>query len=174
VPTSGDSQRFEDLIEAHLDAAYNLARWLTRNPSDAEDLVQESALRAWKAFSGFHGVSARAWFLTIVRNTCYTFLASKRRHELASFDESVHTPEQDVPQPELWLLRDADAGMLRAALEALPVEFREAIVLRELEGMAYKEIADVAGVPMGTVMSRLARGRQQLQQQLSKQPRAPE
>ena len=167
MPTSGDSQRFDELIEVHLDAAYNLARWLTRNPHDAEDLVQESALRAWKAFSGFRGGSARAWFLTIVRNTCYTFLKDRRGRELATFDESVHTPAQDVPQPELLLLRNADAARLREALEALPVEFRETIVLRELEGLSYKEIAEVAGVPIGTVMSRLARGRQQLQQKLS-------
>jgi RNA polymerase sigma-70 factor (ECF subfamily) len=165
VPVSADSQRFDELIEVHLDAAYNLARWLTRNPHDAEDLVQESALRAWKAFAGFRGGSARAWFLTIVRNTCYTFLKDRRR--LDEFDESLHTPEQSVPQPEMALLRNADAARVREALESLPMEFREAIVLRELEGMSYKEIAEVAGVPIGTVMSRLARGRQQLQQKLS-------
>ena len=169
MSVSSDSQRFNELIEVHLDAAYNLARWLTRNPHDAEDLVQESALRAWKAFSGFRGGSARAWFLTIVRNTCYTFLKDRRRpgQRFDEFDESLHTPTQDVPQPELALLRNADAARLREALEALPVEFRETIVLRELEGLSYKETAEVAGVPIGTVMSRLARGRQQLQQKLS-------
>jgi RNA polymerase sigma-70 factor (ECF subfamily) len=165
VPAHRDSQRFDELIEVHLDAAYNLARWLTRNPHDAEDLVREAALRAWKAFAGFRGGSAKAWFLTIVRNTCYTFLKDRRRFD--EFDESAHTPVQDVPQQEMLLLRNADAARLREALEALPVEFRETIVLRELEGLSYKEIAEVAGVPIGTVMSRLARGRQQLQQKLS-------
>jgi RNA polymerase sigma-70 factor, ECF subfamily len=172
VPVPDDSQRFNDLIEIHLDAAYNLARWLTRNSHDAEDLVQESALRAWKAFSGFHGGSGRAWLLAIVRNTCYTFLKQNRARELMAFDESVHTPVQDVPQPEQMLLRNTDASLVRDALEALPVEFREAVVLRELEGMSYKEIAEVAGIPIGTVMSRLARGRQQLQQQLLNPPDA--
>jgi len=172
VPAPSDAERFRGLIEVHLDAAYNLARWLVRNPPDAEDLVQDAALRAWKSFGGWRGENPRAWFLAIVRNTCYTHLSSRRLRDTAPFDEALHTPETESPQQEQMLLRQADAGMLRDALAELPLEFREALVLRELEGMAYKEIAEVAGVPMGTVMSRLSRGRQMLQQKLLK-PGAP-
>ena len=166
LPEENKVARFEQAVLPHLDAAYNLARWLTRNDSDAEDVVQEAALRAFKFFGGFRGGDSRAWLLTIVRNACYTWLRQNRAQELeAPFDEEAHGVEGD--NPETILLEDVDRQMLKEALEELPVEFREAIVLRELEGLSYKEIAAVADVPLGTVMSRLARARKRLQLRLS-------
>ena len=160
--------RFEQAVLPHLDSAYNLARWLVRNDHDAEDLVQEACLRALKSFEGFRGGDPRAWLLTIVRNSCYTWLEQNRRQEFTTvFDEEIHTAEVHSRSPEALLLESTDARRVRDALEDLPPEFREAIVLRELEGMSYKEIADVAGVPVGTVMSRLARARERLQRQLT-------
>src|SRR5213594_698874 len=151
--------RFEQVVLPHMDAAYNLARWLTRNDHDAEDLVQEAYLRALKAFDGFRGGDGRAWLLTIVRNTCYTWLRQNRMEDLTEvYDEEIHTVKRDSSNPETLLLASADAQLLRQALEELPVEFREVLVLRELEGMSYREIADLMSVPVGTVMSRLARG----------------
>jgi RNA polymerase sigma factor (sigma-70 family) len=161
-----DVVRFEQAVLPHLDAAYNLARWLTRNDADAADVVQESFLRALKFFGGFRGGDTRAWLLTIVRNACYTWLRRNRVHELAtSFDEEEHSGESD--DPETILLEGADREMLGHALEALPVEFREVIILRELEGLSYKKIAGIADVPVGTVMSRLARGRKRLRLSLA-------
>ncbi len=160
--------RFEAVVLPHLAAAYNLARWLTRNDQDAEDLVQEAYLRALKSFEGFYGGDGRGWILAIVRNACYTWLQQNRRQELAEvFDEEIHTVEDHARSPEAVLLQSADAQLLREALEKLPVEFREILILRELEGMSYREIADLAGIRVGTVMSRLARGRERLQQQLT-------
>jgi len=162
------SRAFEEAVLPHLDSAYNLARWLVRNDHDAEDLVQEACLRALKSFEGFRGGDARAWLLTIVRNTCYTWLQQNRSQELTTvFDEEIHTAQEHSRNPEALLLESADARLVKDALEELPPEFREAIVLRELEGMSYKEIADVASVPVGTVMSRLARARERLQRQLT-------
>jgi RNA polymerase sigma-70 factor (ECF subfamily) len=153
----------------HLGAAYNLARWLTRNEHDAEDVVQEAYMRAFKFFSGFRGGDSRAWLLTIVRNTCYTWLQQNRSREFATgLDHESYTAESEAPDPEANLLRNVDTEMLKRAIDELPVEFREAIVLRELEEMSYKEIADISGVPLGTVMSRLARGRKRLQQVLTR------
>ena len=160
--------RFEQAVLPHLDAAYNLARWLTRDVHDAEDLVQEACLRALKSFEGFRGGNARPWLLTIVRNTCYTWMQQNRSRELTTvFDEEIHTGEPDQCNPETLIIRGADVKQLTKALEELPVEYREAIVLRELEGLSYKEIADVADIPIGTVMSRLARARKRLQQSLT-------
>jgi len=160
--------RFEQAILPHQDAAYNLARWLTRNDQDAEDVVQEAYLRAFKFFDGFHGRDSRAWLLTIVRNTCYTWLQQNRAHGLTtSFDEEIHSANGNVFNPERLLLQSTDNQLLRQALEELPIEFREVLILRELEGLSYKEIGDIAGIPVGTVMSRLARARQRLQQSLS-------
>lgn len=158
---------FEAAVLPHLDAAYNLARWLTRNDSDAEDVVQESYLRAFKAFDGFRGGDSRAWMLKIVRNTGYTWLQRNRSRELTTeFDESVHRVENN--NPETTLIEQADVELLKKRLEELPVEFREVVILRELEGMSYREIAAVAGVPLGTVMSRLSRARERLQACLSR------
>lgn len=158
-------RRFEQAVLPHLDSAYNLARWLIRNDHDAEDLVQEACLRALKSFEGFRGGDPRAWLLTIVRNTCYTWLEQHRLQEpTTAFDEEIHTAEEWSRSPEALLLESVDARCVNDALEELPPEFREAIILRELEGMSYKEIAELCGVPVGTVMSRLARARQRLEQ----------
>jgi RNA polymerase sigma factor (sigma-70 family) len=166
--------RFEEVVLPHLTAAYNLARWLTRNGNDAEDLVQEACLRAFKSFAGFRGGDERAWLLTIVRNTCYTWLQANRAQELTmSFDEEMHTTEGGSRDPETLLLESADRELLKNALEELPLEFREVVVLRELEGMSYKEIADLAGIPVGTVMSRLARARERLQRRLTTSVKEP-
>jgi RNA polymerase sigma-70 factor (ECF subfamily) len=156
--------RFEQAVMPHLTAAYNLARWLTRNDHDAEDLVQESYLRAYKFFDRFQGDNGRAWLLAVVRNTCYTWLKQHRARELAaSFDEEIHGAASDALNPEKLLLQKATRQLLHEALEELPVEFREVVVLRDLEGFSYKEIAAIVGVPLGTVMSRLTRGRGRLQ-----------
>jgi RNA polymerase sigma-70 factor, ECF subfamily len=164
---SNQLARFEQVVLPHLDAAYNLARWLTRNGHDAEDVVQEAYLRAFKFFGGFHGGDGRAWLLTIVRNTCYTWLQQNRRHELTTGLEEAHEIESHDPNPETILLQSVDHQMLKQALEALPVEYREVLILREMEGFSYKEIADLADLPLGTVMSRLARARKRLQQYLT-------
>jgi len=163
-------QRFERLVMPHLGAGYNLARWLTRNDDDAEDVVQEAYLRAVRAFDRYRGGDPRSWVLTIVRNTCYTWLRQNRAAETASARDDdngvAEIPGDPAAQPEVQFIRDVDRQLLREALETLPAEFREALVLRELEGFSYKEIADIADVPLGTVMSRLARARKQLQQSL--------
>ena len=162
-----DLARFEQAIVPHLDAAYNLARWLTGNDHDAADVVQEASLRALQFFGSFRGDRGRAWLLAIVRHTCFTWLKKHRGREPAlMFDEHMHSPASEATNPEQLLLREEDQQLLRQALEELPAEFREVIVLRELEGLSYKEIADIAGIPVGTVMSRLARGRDRLQQRL--------
>ena len=167
IRAPGQAGGFEEVVLPHLDAAYNLARWLVRKPQDAEDIVQEAYLRAFKFFRGYQGGDARSWVLKIVRNTSYSFLEKNRPAELAEeFDEEVHTAVVEQPGAEAALLQSADGRMLREALDELPVNFREVIVLRELEGMSYKEIAEVKGVPMGTVMSSLARARTQLRERL--------
>jgi len=149
-------------------AAYNLARWLTRNDQDAEDVVQDAYLRAFRFFDSFRGGDSRVWLLAIVRNTCYTWLHQKRASDLAvSFDDELHDSACDTYNPERVLLLNIDKRILREAIEELPVEFREVVILRDLEDLAYKEIAQVAGVPLGTVMSRLARGRSRLQRSLA-------
>jgi RNA polymerase sigma-70 factor (ECF subfamily) len=160
--------RFERAILPHLDAAYNLARWLTRNDHDAEDVVQEACLRAHQFFGGFHGADGRAWLLTVVRNTCYTWLARNRpRTPVVAFDEHKHSSADPGASPPSLALRGEDRELLRQALEQLPPEYREVIVLRELEGLSYKEIAGITGIPLGTVMSRLARARERLQKALT-------
>ena len=165
---------FEQTVLPHLDAAYNLARWLTRNEHDAEDAVQEAYLRGFRSFGGFRGTDGRGWLLTIVRNTCYTWLRRNRAEQLSTpFDEEIHCEEAASPNPEELLLRNADRQRLQDALEELPVEFREALVLREIEGLSYKEIANVSGVPVGTVMSRLARARDRLKEKIAHLQAAP-
>ena len=162
-------KRFEQSFLPHLDVAYNLARWLTRNDQDAEDVVQEAYLRAFKFFESFRSTDSRPWLLAIVRNTYYTWRQQKRVHEeVMSFDEEIHSIDQEATNPEELLLHSINAQLLREALEDLPVEFREVIVLRELEGLSYKEIADIAAIPVGTVMSRLARARKRLQHYLTR------
>jgi RNA polymerase sigma factor (sigma-70 family) len=156
--------RFEQAVLPHLDAAYNLARWLTRNEHNAEDVVQEAYLRAWQFFPSFRGLNGRAWLLKIVRHTCYTWLQRHRAHEgTIAFEEEKHGTAAASGNPEATALQKEDRELLHRALEDLPVEFREVIVLRELEGLTYKEIADIAAIPLGSVMSRLARARERLQ-----------
>lgn len=158
---------FDQVVLPHLDAAYNLARWLTRSDADAEDVVQEACVRALRFFGAYRGDNARGWLLAIVRNSCYDFLRRHRPQELTDvFDEEIHTVVEDTQTPEALLLRRADRAMVRQALETLPLAWREVIILRELEGLSYKQIADVAGIKIGTVMSRLARARARLQQLL--------
>jgi RNA polymerase sigma factor (sigma-70 family) len=168
-------ERFEELLLPHLDAAFNLARWLTRSDTDAQDVVQEAYLRALRYFGGFHGDDARTWLLRIVRNSCYTWLRQHRSSDLVSvFNEEIHTSaEQEETTPESLMIQSADRGLLMEALEQLPVEWRETIILRELEGLQYREIAAVTDCPIGTVMSRLARGRARLREIVVKIARAP-
>jgi RNA polymerase sigma factor (sigma-70 family) len=161
--------RFEQTALPHLAAAYNLARWLTRNDHDAEDVVQEAYARACKFFGSFHGGDGRAWLLAIVRHTAYSWLQHNREHEpMTALDEEIHSIDDETANPETLLLQRSNQQLVREALEALPVEFREVIVLRELEGLSYKEISHIADLPLGTVMSRLARARRRLQQCLTK------
>jgi RNA polymerase sigma factor (sigma-70 family) len=154
---------FEQTVMPHLNAAYNLARWLTRNNQDAEDLVQEASLRAFRSFDTFQGTDGRAWLLAVVRNTCFTWLRKRGDQPMAEFDEQLHSRSDRAPDAEAVLLNRAALGSLNNCLEALPIEFRETIILRELEELPYKEISQIVGVPVGTVMSRLARGRKRLQ-----------
>lgn len=159
---------FEKLLLPHLSAAYNLARWLTGNNQNAEDLVQEAYLRAWKAFDRFGGSDGRSWLLSIVRNTCYTWLHRNGSSKLdTAFDEEIHTDESEALNPETALLQSQDRQLLREAMEELPLEFREVLIMRELEELSYREIADLTALPMGTVMSRLARARKWLQMRLA-------
>ena len=156
-----DRERFEQQVLPYLDAAFNLARWLLRGRADAEDVTQEALLRACRFFRGFHGGNARAWLLQIVRNTCYTWLDKNRPMELSTeFDEEIHL--QACATPENLAIAGDDRERLTLALETLPPRFREVLVLRELEGCSYKEIAAITSLPIGTVMSSLSRARRQL------------
>jgi RNA polymerase sigma-70 factor, ECF subfamily len=156
-----DRERFEQLVLPHVDAAFNLARWLLRRREDAEDVAQEALLRACRFIRGFHGGNARAWVLQIVRNTCYTWLDKNRPMELSvEFDEEVH--QQSDATPESLAIAGDERERLTRALEMLPPRYREVLVLRELEGCSYKEIAAITSIPIGTVMSSLSRARRQL------------
>jgi RNA polymerase sigma-70 factor (ECF subfamily) len=151
----------------HLDAAYNLARWLTRNKLDAEDVVQEAYLRAFSYFSSFQGGDGKAWLLTIVRNTYYDWLKHNRVHEpTVPFDEEFHGLRPGNPSQEALVLNQQRKRILTAAFEHLPAQYREVLVLREMDGLSYQEVANTVGVPIGTVMSRLSRARKRLHQDL--------
>jgi RNA polymerase sigma factor (sigma-70 family) len=167
---SDELARFESAVLPHMDAAYTLARYLVRNKQDAEDIVQDAFLRALKYFDRFRGeeeTSARAWLLAIVRNTAYSWRPRHRDDALTTeFDETQHSDAVAGDQPEERLLRSSTKEALGRALDGLAPEFREVIVLRELQGLSYKEISMVAGVPVGTVMSRLSRARTRLQEAL--------
>jgi RNA polymerase sigma-70 factor, ECF subfamily len=162
-----DLPNFEQAVLPHLDAAYNLARWLTRNEQDAQDSVQEAFLRAFRFFPGFRGGDARAWLLKIVRNTCYTWLRANRPlQDATEFDENLVPADYHAPNPEELVLQNDSSTLVRKALENLPTSFREVLILREIEGMSYREIADISGMPVGTVMSSLSRAREGLRQSL--------
>lgn len=165
-----DNARFAETALPHLDAAYNLARWLTRDPTDAADVVQEAMTRALKFYGGFRGGNGKSWLLAIVRNTAFDWMKSNRPAEILSsvpIDDDaqnfVDTLADESDDPEAALIRATDKRTLDGLIEALPAEFRECLVLREMEDLSYKEIAAVIGVPIGTVMSRLARARQLMQ-----------
>jgi RNA polymerase sigma factor (sigma-70 family) len=154
---------FEEVVLPHLDAAFNYARWLTKSDADAEDVVQDAAVRALRFFSSLRNDDARAWLLTIVRNTCYArFAKAGRAGQHAVFDDMKDDRPDEQLDPEALVIRQQAVERVQRAIEELPVDFREVIVLRELEGLSYKEIAAVIGIPIGTVMSRLARGRDRL------------
>lgn len=158
---------FEAIMLPHLDAAYTLARYLVRDRHDADDVVQEAYLRALRHFDRFRGGDGRAWLLTIVRNACHTLLRRRGRDARETeFTEELHSDAVDADDPETAMLRGAAQESVQQALDRLPDAFREVIILREIQGLSYKEISDVAGVPIGTVMSRLARARQRLQRAL--------
>lgn len=166
-----DVKRFEELFAPHMNAAYNLARWLTGNESAGHDVVQESALRAFRFMNRFTGGNARAWLLAIVRNQSYTWLKQAAGNKWVSIGDEM--PEDDLAlgheeTPELSAMRSQDKELVQQALAALPPQFREVIVLKELEDMAYKDIAVIADIPLGTVMSRLARARIMLKTELLK------
>jgi RNA polymerase sigma-70 factor (ECF subfamily) len=172
VNDSNQASRFDEEILPHVRSGYNLARWLTRSDADAQDVVQEASLRAWRFFRGFRGENPRAWFLTIIRRTAMTWLARGRAERDADlFDEEIHTGDAGAPDPERLALGAIGAERVRRALEALPAALREVVVLREQEGLSYKEIAAVAEIPIGTVMSRLARARDRLLRDLSREER---
>ena len=155
------------LFIVHLDAAYNLARWLMHDETEAEDMVQEAYLRIASHFAGFGGGDGRAWLLTIVRNSCYDRLRQKGASDRnTDFDEELHSGGRPAPNPETVLLLAERSEMVKKSLAELPAEYREVLILRELEQLSYREIADVAGIPLGTVMSRISRARQLLQRTL--------
>jgi RNA polymerase sigma factor (sigma-70 family) len=161
---------FEAMMLPHLDAAHNLARWLMRNEQDAQDVVQEAYLRAFKSFSGFHGSNGRAWLLTIVRNTSYTLLKKNRAVDLTTtFDEEIHPVGQESVSPATILEHAEDAELIKNAMNELPTEFREILTLRHQEELSYLEIGEILKIPTGTVMSRLARARAKLREYLASQ-----
>jgi len=172
LPDEAKAVDFDRIFLPHMDAAYNFARWLVRDDHDAQDVVQEAYLRAIRFVGGFRGGDPRTWILSIVRNTAYTWLRQNRGVGLpGEFNETLHSQSAEECDLETEALRKADGAMVRAALDELPDEFREVIVMREIEGLSYREIADVVEVPIGTVMSRLARARGKLAVALK--PRIP-
>lgn len=155
-----DARSFDDVVVPHLEAGYRLARWLVRDPHDAEDVVQEASLRAFRYFRTFVGGDGRAWFLRIVRNTCYGWRDC--RPPAASFEEDQHSSARPQPDPETLLLQTDSATVVAQALSRLPDHFHQLLVLRELEGLSYRELSGAIGIPIGTVMSRLSRARKAL------------
>jgi RNA polymerase sigma-70 factor (ECF subfamily) len=158
--TAGVAQTFDEVVLPHLDAAYRLARWLVGSEHDAEDAVQEAALRAFRYFRTFSGRNGRAWFLKIVRNVCVSWRADKANALTDLFDEAQHSDARWTPDPETLLLQAADVSLIDRAIKDLPERFRELLVLREFEGLSYQELADVLDIPLGSVMSGLSRARQ--------------
>jgi RNA polymerase sigma-70 factor, ECF subfamily len=158
----GPGKSFDAVVLPHLDAAYRLARWLMRDADVAEDVVQEASLRAFRYFRTFVGGDGRAWFLRIVRNTCYGWRRHRSQPPTDSFDDEQHSSARPQSDPEALLLQSDDATLIAQALSRLPDHFHQLLVLRELEGLSYRELSDVIGIPMGTVMSRLSRAREAL------------
>jgi RNA polymerase sigma-70 factor (ECF subfamily) len=156
------STSFEEVVVPHLDGAFRLARWLMRNEHDAEDVVQEASLRAFRYFRTFTGGNGRAWFFRIVRNTCRSWRGHSRQAPTDPFDEEQHSGGRSVSDPETLLLQTDDITLIDRAMNSLPDRFRELLVLRELEGLSYRELAEVMSIPAGTVMSGLSRARQAL------------
>jgi RNA polymerase sigma factor (sigma-70 family) len=163
LPRNQRLELFEEIAMPHLNAAHNLARWMTRNDQDAQDVVQEAYLRAFRFFDSYQGGDARAWVLEVVRNTCRTWMARRNRGSDVPFDEAAHSGAQNATQ-ETGAVGSEQMGILHRCLEALPAEFREVLVMRELDEMSYREIAAATGLAIGTVMSRLSRGRKRLEQ----------
>lgn len=169
MPVDDKRARFEREMLPHLDAAYNLAHWILKGSDDAQDVTQEAFLRAFQYFDSFRGENAKAWLLSIVRNSCNTWLRTRPKMESMSADEEGHSnPEHeralaaagsDLPRPDERLMQQADRQRLNESLQSLPTGYREVLVLRELEELSYKQISDIVGVPIGTVMSRLSRAR---------------
>jgi RNA polymerase sigma-70 factor (ECF subfamily) len=154
---------YERIVSPHMDAAWNLARWLVRDPHDAEDVMQEACVRAFRFIDSYRGGDPKSWVLSIVRNVSHTLHRKNRgARSTVALDEQADTIEGDSMQPLEHLEQQASAETLRAAIARLPIEYREPLILREFEQLSYKEIAQVTEVPMGTVMSRLARGRERL------------
>src|SRR5438874_10799761 len=163
-----DLSSFEAMMLPHMDAAHNLARWLLHNEQDAQDVVQEAYLRAFKSFGGFHGSNGRAWLLTIVRNTSYTLLKKNRAADLTTpFDEEIHASGHESASPVTLLERAEDSEVIKNAMDELPAEFREILILRHQESLSYNEIGATLKIPIGTVMSRLARARGKLKEYLA-------
>jgi RNA polymerase sigma factor (sigma-70 family) len=159
---------FEAMMLPHMDAAHNLAKWLLRNEQDAQDVVQEAYMRAFRSFAGFRGSNGRAWLLTIVRNTAYTLLKKNRAVDLTTaFDEEIHATGYDSVSPAAILECAEDAELIKTAMDGLPAEFREILILRHQENLSYNQIGDILKIPIGTVMSRLARARGKLKQYLA-------
>jgi RNA polymerase sigma-70 factor (ECF subfamily) len=157
------TDQFEAVVLPLFGPAYNLARWLVRDDRDAEDVVQEAFMRAFKFFGSYRGGDSRSWLLTIVRNTCYTWLQQNRSRELSDpIDDMLDEVGVDLENPETLMMHEVDVQLVRQALEELPIEFREVLIMREMEELSYKQISTIADLPVGTVMSRLARGRQRL------------
>jgi RNA polymerase sigma-70 factor, ECF subfamily len=173
----GKRERFEREMRPHFDAAYNFARRLLRGGADAEDVVQDALLRAFKYLDGFHGTNAKAWLLSIVRHACYDWIRRQPRTESMSEDEdgqldpaherALAEAGHGFPAPDARLIARADRRRVQAALDALPRRYREVLVLREIEGLSYREIGEIAGIPIGTVMSRLSRARDLMLAELS-------
>jgi RNA polymerase sigma-70 factor (ECF subfamily) len=166
LTTTAIDENFDDVVLPHLDAAHRLARWLIRNEHDAEDVVQEALLRAFRYFGTFTGGSGRAWFLRIVRNTSWRWHSRGFHAPIDTFDEEQHSSTSLGSDPESLLLHTDDVTLLDRAMSSLSTRFRQLLVLRELEGLSYQELADVIGVPIGTVMSGLSRARQALRSAL--------
>jgi len=166
--SSEHKSSFEELFLPQLDAAYNLAYWIVGGDQDAQDIVQEAYVRAFKGFSGFRGNNPRAWLLTIVRNTAYSWIKKKHRvdERLVAFDEEIHAAPLEVAPAEQY--RERECQLIEQALARLPAQFREALALFELEGWSYKAIAAALNIPIGTVMSRLSRARRLLQEELTR------